>query len=105
VVNGVPEAFGTLVLALSSKADVYERSYLKFQDFLAQIRGMVHFVYILAKIIVRYFSSKSLLLEYINHRSVDLKSDERVDIMDNNHSVVSSILRTNNYTKVVPQHR
>jgi hypothetical protein len=64
----VSEAFGVFQLALSSRADMYYRSYTKFQTLAANISGIVDVILILAKIIIGFVSDKSLLFEYVNHR-------------------------------------
>jgi hypothetical protein len=64
----VQEAFGVFQLALSSKADMHNRSYIKLQSLVANIGGVVNFIYLLAKILVSYVAEKSLLIEYVNNR-------------------------------------
>jgi hypothetical protein len=65
----VPEAYGVIIFSLSSKADIHNRSYIKLQSLVANVGGVVNFIYLLAKIIVNYISTKTLLLEYVNSRS------------------------------------
>jgi hypothetical protein len=64
----VKEAIGLITFSLSQKADLHIRSYNKLQSLMANIGGFVNFIYIVARLIVHYISSKSLLLKYVNYR-------------------------------------
>lgn len=75
----ITEAFGVIELALSQKADSYTRSFIKLQSLVANIGGVVNFFYIVAMLIVRYVTSKSLLLAYVKNRLTNFKLDPKPD--------------------------
>jgi hypothetical protein len=100
----VSEAFGVFQLALSSKADMHSRSYTKLQSLVANVGGVVNFIYLLAKLLVGYVANKSLLLEYVNNRcnfkpaSMESLSNINIGVsMDNMASAASNI-----HAQVVP---
>jgi hypothetical protein len=102
----VPEAYALLMIALSDKADIHYRSYIKFQSLVANVGGVVNFILLLAKYIATYISSKSLLLEYVNHRLENGKhSDFKVDqrTAHDSSKVDNTNMKLNNYTQIVPQ--
>jgi hypothetical protein len=72
----IKEAYGVLITCLSQKADIHTRSYVKLQVLVANIGGVVNFIYLVAKLIVTFISSKTLLLKYINKRVPDIKPKE-----------------------------
>jgi hypothetical protein len=64
----VPEGFGLFMVALSSRADIHNRSYIKLQALVANVGGVINFIFMFAKMLTNYITSKSLHLEYVNHR-------------------------------------
>jgi hypothetical protein len=108
----VTEGYGLVMIALNSKADIHNRSYIKLQALVANVGGVTNFILMLAKLLTHYISSKSLLLEYVNHRLTDHKSDgdsSQIEVpnkvADNNTIGITTNLRTNNYTQIVAQQR
>jgi hypothetical protein len=83
----IKEAFGNVSYFLASKADLHKRTYVKLQVLVANIGGIVNFVYIVSNLIVTYVTNKSLMLDYVNSR---LCNQER-EVVDNHSS--SSNLR------------
>jgi hypothetical protein len=74
----VPEGYGVIIFTLSSIADIHSRSYTKLQSMVANVGGVINFIYLLAKIIVGYISNKALLLEYVNYNSCDYKPSTEI---------------------------
>jgi hypothetical protein len=72
----IKEAYGLLSFQLSQKADIHVRSYTKLQSLLANIGGVVNFVYLVAKILVRYVTQKMLDLDFVNNRLTDKQFKE-----------------------------
>jgi hypothetical protein len=66
----IKEAFGVISFALSEKADQHSRSYIKLQTLVANIGGLINFIFIVSKLLVAYITEKSLFLSYINNRQV-----------------------------------
>jgi hypothetical protein len=64
----VKEAFGVISVSLSEKADSHIRSYSKLQSLVANIGGIVNFIYLIARFVVNYVSGKMLLTNYVNKR-------------------------------------
>jgi hypothetical protein len=113
----VTEGYGMIAIALSSRADIHSRSYMKLQDLIANIGGIVNLIYLFGKFLTNYVTDKSLLLEYINYRLSDYKSDgsnvsnennqnnlnNPNKISDNNTIGMNSNIRINNFTQLMPQ--
>jgi hypothetical protein len=72
----IKEAFGLITIVLSKNADQHIRSYTKFQSLVANIGGIINFIYMISKFIVNYLTSKLLLLDYLNNRVTDCKREE-----------------------------
>lgn len=72
----IPEAYGTVSISMPIEATFHRRSYIKLQAIVANIGGVVNFVMLLAKINSVYFSSKFVLIEYVNNRLVDFKHED-----------------------------
>jgi hypothetical protein len=85
----VPEGYGLIMITLSSIADIHSRSYIKLQSMVANVGGVINFIYLLAKIIVGYISNKTILLEYVNYSSRDYKPS--TDIKPNGDQQLSKI--------------
>jgi hypothetical protein len=67
----IREAFGNVSFYISARADIHKRTYVKLQVLVANIGGIVNFIYILASLIVTYVTNKSLMLNYVNNRLHD----------------------------------
>jgi hypothetical protein len=98
----VSEGYGCIIFALSSKADMHYRSYFKLQSLVANVGGVINFIYLLAKLIISYISNKSLLLEFVNHRC-DYKSEDvlRPDIEHSNINLRHSVDNTSSPDKIL----
>jgi hypothetical protein len=80
----IKEAYGVLSIVLSGKADVHSRSYNKLQSLVANIGGVVNFIYLVSKFIVNLVSNKSLLLKYVNN---PIPGKHQVIINSNNSNI------------------
>jgi hypothetical protein len=80
----IKEAYGVLSIVLSGKADVHSRSYNKLQSLVANIGGVVNFIFLVSKFIVNFVSNKSLLLKYVNN---PIPGKHQVIINSNNSNI------------------
>jgi hypothetical protein len=75
----IKEAFGNVSYYLATKADIHKRTYVKLQVLVANIGGIVNFVYIIANLIVTYVTNKSLMLDYVNSRLCNQEKEGGAD--------------------------
>jgi hypothetical protein len=66
----VKDTFGLISFVLNDKGDSHKRSYYKFQTLVANIGGIISFIFTISQSIVSYITSKLLLLSYLNERKV-----------------------------------
>jgi hypothetical protein len=72
----IKEAFGLISFTLSDNADVYKRSYIKMQTLVANIGGIINFLLIIAKTIVKYITNKLFIAHFI-HKPMNINQQTK----------------------------
>jgi hypothetical protein len=69
----IKESYALVALNMEGQIDVYNRSYDKFQSFLASIGGIINFFILFSRILVNYFTFQNMFLDLANEH-IDFKN-------------------------------